>query len=495
MGDKKHIDRLFQEAFKDFEETPNDAVWEHIEAKLKEKKKRRVIPIWWRYGGVAALLMLMLSVGIGFFNNDASVETPIQVVDSDENTDSNENTDNNSNTNPINNALENKDALTDTNSSEDDLKNTLNSKENASSAKKETLFNNNRSSSIATASSNEDKSSNPSKENKLQQLKNANESSAQIANNTEENFNSSSNTNDATIDEERVKDAIKNTKSNDAIADTGNEEKTAVSNKENQKTIEEAIEASKHIDDEEKEKLNRWRIAPNAAPVFFNTLGQGSSIDPQFDKNSKISETNMSYGVIASYAINDKLRVRSGVNKVNLGYSTNDVVVLQSLSGRSSISFLSNVKPELSNSPDDISVLSSQNFANKSSEAFATTSGINTSINQSFSFIEIPLEVEYALLDKKLGVNVIGGFSSFFLSDNELTSNFGSGETSIGEANNINDVSYSANFGLGLNYKFSKKINLNVEPMFKYQINTFDNTSGDFKPYFIGVYTGFGIKF
>lgn len=490
MGDKKHIDRLFQEAFKDFEEAPNDAVWEQIEAKLKEKKKRRVVPIWWRYGGVAALLLLLLTVGIGLFNNDASVENPIQVVDSDENIDSNENNDSNSNTNSINNAFENKDALTDTNSSEDDLKNTLNSKENATSAKKETLFNNNRSSSVATTNSNEDKNSNSSNENKPQQLKSANGTSDQIATSTEEDLNNPSNANDSAIDKEQLKDAIKNTKADDVIANSNGKNPN-----ENQKSIEEAIEASKHIDDEEKEKLNRWRIAPNAAPVFFNTLGQGSSIDPQFNKNSKSTETNMSYGVIASYAISDKLRVRSGVNKVNLGYSTNDVVVLQSLNGRSSISFLSNVKPELSNSSDDISVLSSQNFANKSSASFATTSGVNTSINQSFSFIEVPLEIEYALLDKKIGVNVIGGFSSFFLSDNELTSNFGTGETSIGEANNINDVSYSANFGLGLNYKFSKKINLNVEPMFKYQINTFDNTSGDFKPYFIGVYTGFGIKF
>lgn len=490
MSDQKHIDRLFQEAFKDFEEAPNDAVWEQIEAKLKEKKKRRVVPIWWRYGGVAALLLLLLTVGVGLFNNDASVENPIQVVDSDENIDSNENNDSNSNTNSINNAFENKDALTDTNSSEDDLKNTLNSKENATSAKKETLFNNNRSSSVATTNSNEDKNSNSSNENKPQQLKSANGTSDQIATSTEEDLNNPSNANDSAIDKEQLKDAIKNTKADDVIANSNGKNPN-----ENQKSIEDAIEASKHIDDEEKEKLNRWRIAPNAAPVFFNTLGQGSSIDPQFNKNSKSAETNMSYGVIASYAISDKLRVRSGVNKVNLGYSTNDVVVLQSLNGRSSISFLSNVKPELSNSSDDISVLSSQNFANKSSASFATTSGVNTSINQSFSFIEVPLEIEYALLDKKIGINVIGGFSSFFLSDNELTSNFGTGETSIGEANNINDVSYSANFGLGLNYKFSKKINLNVEPMFKYQINTFDNTSGDFKPYFIGVYTGFGIKF
>jgi hypothetical protein len=71
-----------------------------------------------------------------------------------------------------------------------------------------------------------------------------------------------------------------------------------------------------------------------------------------------------------------------------------------------------------------------------------------------------------------------------------------SGDKSLlGEASNINSTSYSANFGLGLNYNVSEKIKINLEPTFKYQINTFRNTSGDFQPYFIGIYTGLSYKF
>ena len=70
MSDKKHIDRLFQERFKDFEATPSDAVWENIEAELnKKKKKRRIIPLWWRYAGIAALLVLLLTIGGLFLNS------------------------------------------------------------------------------------------------------------------------------------------------------------------------------------------------------------------------------------------------------------------------------------------------------------------------------------------------------------------------------------------------------------------------------------------
>ena len=63
-------------------------------------------------------------------------------------------------------------------------------------------------------------------------------------------------------------------------------------------TIEEAIDKTKNIIEEE-ENVNRWSIAPNAAPVYFNTLGEGSSLDPQFNNNSKSGELNMSYGISA----------------------------------------------------------------------------------------------------------------------------------------------------------------------------------------------------
>ncbi|WP_340154549.1 hypothetical protein [uncultured Winogradskyella sp.] len=46
-----------------------------------------------------------------------------------------------------------------------------------------------------------------------------------------------------------------------------------------------------------------------------------------------------------------------------------------------------------------------------------------------------------------------------------------------------------------MDYSLSKQWNLNLEPTFKYQINTFNNTTGDFKPFFIGVYTGLSYKF
>ena len=227
-------------------------------------------------------------------------------------------------------------------------------------------------------------------------------------------------------------------------------------------------------------------------------MGEGSSIHSQFNSNSKAGELNLSYGIAGAYKINDRLKVRSGVNRVNLGYSTRGLLAYSS--------------PEASNVASITNVSNNSNIdninfnANAASNSYISTSAITANRNseiisskstleQQFGFIEVPVELEYKLIDKRLDVNVIGGFSTMFLNENTIYDISQGNRTAIGEANNLNDVSYSANFGIGVNYGISEKLNINLEPMFKYQINTFDNTSGDFQPYFIGVYTGLSFKF
>ena len=64
MSTKKNIDKLFQEHFNEHEVLPPDIVWKNIEAHLKEKQKRKVIPFWFKLSGIAALLV----IGLGLYN-------------------------------------------------------------------------------------------------------------------------------------------------------------------------------------------------------------------------------------------------------------------------------------------------------------------------------------------------------------------------------------------------------------------------------------------
>ena len=75
MSDKKHIDRLFQEKLKDFEQAPDDAVWRNIKSKipLDDKKDRKLIPFWFRLTAVAAVLLIFLGLGGYIFNKSSNV--------------------------------------------------------------------------------------------------------------------------------------------------------------------------------------------------------------------------------------------------------------------------------------------------------------------------------------------------------------------------------------------------------------------------------------
>jgi len=92
-------------------------------------------------------------------------------------------------------------------------------------------------------------------------------------------------------------------------------------------------------------------------------------------------------------------------------------------------------------------------------------------------------------------MHLIGGFSSLFLADNELSVEAGDFSTVLGEANNLNSLSFTTNIGLGFDYKIGKRLKFNIEPMFKYQLNPYTDSSVDFNPFYLGVYTGLSFKF
>lgn len=495
MTNKKHIDRLFQEGFKDFEVTPNEKVWKAIETSLNQKKKkRRVIPIWWRYAGIAALLFLFLTIGFTYFNTSNNNIPQNQVVETE--SDPSDKTNNQEIFKSTKEASTTKPVITNNTIKEASKNSTNNTTNNNIQSKPSPLKNTTIVKTSIPKNTLNEQLNPPSNQTPFLDQKTKHEAEQNKAekdvlittlNNTDNQL--------PIIDKEKaiiLFDSI--SKNKIAINNSKITEPTASKEEENTPTIEDALEKNNDLIEKEKEKQNRWSITPNAAPVYFNTLREGSSIDAQFNKNSKSGDINMSYGIAASYAVTNKLTVRSGINRVNLGYNTNDVIIFETI-GFSNSSKLQNINSATGSEDSNasVSIISSESLNNSSSNDFSNST---SSINQALGYIEIPLELQYNLYDNKLKVNVIGGFSSLFLNNNKIYSETANGtRTLLGEASNINKTSYSANFGVGFNYHISNKIDLNLEPMFKYQINTFKNTSGNFTPFFIGVYTGFAIKF
>jgi len=594
MSNKKHIDRVFQEKLKDFEVSPSSKVWQNIKGELEQSDdNRKVFPIWLRLAGVAAILLILLTIGnavvseSGVSNNDKIVDTenilntPVNQINNlnnnsnvdelqkasqdevltnvnaldlnsaaDNDVSKNKNVTTSESSKFETNILNNKDAIADTNPSDinsvSEDKNTdyattpktEKSHTNAVSqrntiaatnqiphavAQNTTLLNKSSEKenigNIANGANNNVTSTQKTKERVAQNkvpINTRSESTlkSDIPNNSKisnaastptitegiAQNNSGNKKNNSSISPELDKDkaeaVIKNS-TPDAVAEqqSNSEEKeeNLTIDEETDKdspSIEEAIAKAEDLIEEE-EKVNRWQVYANIAPVYYNTLGQGSHIDDQFVQNSKSGEINMSYGVNVSYVLNDKLKLRSGLNSLDLSYDTDNVILYENVSNNS------NPTPRnlnLSSTGQSFSAISATNLG-----AQQVGSGIggnaNAAISQRIAYYEVPLELEYNLVDNKFGINVIGGVSTFILNDNAVYSEFDGFKTEIGEANNINDVSFSGNLGLGLDYKFSDKIKLNVQPTFKYQLNAYKNTSGDFRPYIVGIYTGLSYKF
>lgn len=238
-------------------------------------------------------------------------------------------------------------------------------------------------------------------------------------------------------------------------------------------------------------KLNRWQLTSSVAPIYFSSTSNGSPLDSELKNNSKQYNTNFSYGLGVNYAVNKKIKIRTGVNTLSIDYNTNDVVFFQNANAKP----LEHVKTNSMGAVIQIENKNSTSLTPEIASSGNTLKKFNSAINQKIGYVEVPLEMSYKVLDKKFGIDVIGGFSTLLLNQNEISVVSSGTQINIGEANNLSDIHFSTNLGFGMKYGFFKSFEARIEPVFKYQINTFNNDSGDFKPYYFGIYSGISFTF
>ena len=537
MSENKNIERLFQEKFKDFEVIPEEHVWDNIEAALDKKEKRRIIPFWRKLSGIAAALLLGFLITNALFfsnpigkNNVVNQENNISVKiqpngKSDENSikgikekeaivasETKLSTDKSSQNkvtegslkSPKNNSLTNTDGIVYSNEkdkNQNSITNKINRKKSIPFSntnpsilakndrkapvdfkKKETLANKNNQ--VAATDLKKEKTT---VENKL------------VENNTLEkaitnqgNPVSKDITNPKTTFENKSSESINPNKSiladntiNKEIKNIDTTKIAVVTN-----ALEELLK-EKEVKKKAEPKLNRWQVATTVAPIYFSSTSGGSPLDSRFKSNDKEFEPSFSYGLGVNYSLNKKWSVRTGANSLALEYKTNNVVFFQTANARQ----IEHVKSNLQGS-----LIQIDNKDNTEAPELSANSEIiekfNGSINQKMGYIEIPIEISYKLMDKKFGIEVITGLSSLFLNENSVSVLSSGGEyINIGKANNLNDFHFSGNLGFGFRYRFWKTFNANVNPMFKYQMNTFNADSGNFKPYAFGLYSGISYTF
>lgn len=513
MNEKKNIDRLFQERFKDFEAIPNDKVWNKIHDALHEKKKKKVIPFWWKISGIAAGLILAFLIFDTFKNpllsepsvvvapkeSDKGKPKKLEAKPENETRVASENIDSlgkqqeiNSNGNNLNSSIttEKKIALEKNRTSidENDVQTNPNHNGQPKNVTTSKIRKNNLkiSKNTAVAKNFNKKKHQEANENhhSLQEKVIFNSSFEKISNEKQLATKESNSNNNISV----VSSENKVLNNNTIVK---NIDSTALALVSETNPLEEILKKKNEKGEEvlATAKLNRWQVTTNVAPVYFNSVSNGSPIESQFAENSKSYDNNLSFGIGVQYALNKKLAVRTGLNKLTLGYGTNDVMFF----GRLNAPGVNNLSADISTSK--IEVISMTNWEGLKPFQDNIQNMEQGVLNQTMGYYEVPLELSYALINRKFGINIIGGLSTMFLSENSVSVKSTTTTMSLGKANNLNDVHFSSNIGLGLNYKFFKQFEANFEPTLKYQFNTFSRDAGSFKPYFIGLYTGVSYRF
>lgn len=435
---KKKIDDIYRERFRDVETTPPKDAWENISAALPSKKKRRILPFWYEIAGTAAVLALLFTLFQTISGNQN--DTTARLIGFEFNKKHLE-------LNPV------------------------------SSGFRESML---RSSIILEAlKMNSNQGLTGSKAPSGQAVKDLGNYFADIAEGSQGKDKT-----ELTYtfpNYLKVKPLIITpSRSTETVAETSNGAATTVGEEEQNEEIAGvdpfALKKDKEPDEiaDASSTSKRFSVTTSAAAVYFDNLGAGNALDGQFASNSSAGELTMAYGVNLAYQLTPRVKVRTGVSKVNLSHNTNNVGVMAA------------AQSQAINSP------AVNPYA--ASSMIASPDGSSGYLNQSLGFIEIPLEMEFALVNSKIGLNLIGGASTFFLNENMISHNSPMATTDLGEANNLNNVSFSTNIGMGINYNITQQFQLNLEPIFKYQLNTYNNSAG-LSPYIFGVYSGLSFKF
>ena len=578
MKENKNIERLFQEKFKDFEAMPPTQSWDFIESRLNEKKKKkRVIPFWFKTSGIAAVFVIGLGFLINYYSgNNTTISLEDAIVNEEVNSSKENQLEQNTNQkfkneeDVIQKHIRSNEVVTESKERQNNTNNSSKSIE-LNKEKIEDLNDNGPFVKNKNNYVNNNKSNNTKKDKKyndfdldgeqnvlVQNKRKIKKSSSNIKNEISIT-NSTKNKSELFISNEVENNVVDNnstTKSNNQnsllgnidanIINTNNEKldnlsKNLVDNSQNNNDVNEAInisiidstfknnsnlvennslqndsiqvvvneelnelekllkekEEGKDADEKEKEeKVSKWAVSTNASPIYFNSVSEGSPIDQSLATNTKKSNLTMSYGVGLQYQLSSKLALKAGINNLNLSYETQNVYYETALttSSDNNQNIAENANARNIHIYGEKPVISPTTlFSDVDTQSFDVAHSGN--LRQDIRYFEIPLELSYKLIDKKFGIDLVGGFSTFLLNGNSIWLLDEGMEMEIGKANNLNNTNFSSNLGFGLNYKFLKNFRAEIQPMFKYQFNTFSENSGDFKPYFIGVYSGLSYRF
>ncbi|WP_109299785.1 hypothetical protein [Aquimarina sp. AU474] len=491
MASKKDIGEIFREQLEGFNESPSRVSWEDIETKLKPKERYR-IPYWVLSIGLLAIVLgaiVTLNLPINSSNTENVTiievdpencnEFPITQIEEIKSTSKN-------------NVL--KQSIIPTPKTESP-KGKINATTNKKSNPTDITFTENRNNTInKKTNSNVLKINQNSKKNIGRKPSLDNNQITKVKNQYQDNLDSSkkvgndhqSDRNDINPEQKEVTTSqfsnLEDEKEN--VVPTASNAQKNVSDNEEQKIlmlpkkdsllITSTIKPSDSTDlhKTEKEFSPRFSIQAHIIPIY-NFVPKGSLIDNTLSANSNTGNVSLGYGITLKSHLNKRFYSRIGYNHLRI---TNEVKNIKTDTLFTSVLGSIGIAP----TNQIIQILNNQEEIN---------------LTQKINYHEIAMELGYDIIDKKVITSVVGGISLVILNNNTITASSLSNTIGSGRNNKISKTNFSINLGASFQYKLSKNIYFNVEPIAKYQLQDASNNRASYKPFYFTIQTGFSYEF
>ena len=457
MNNKKSIDRLFREKFRDFEPSPPDYVWENIQEKMQGKKKRKVLPLWWWSGGIAAGLALFLGLRLllspaanpGVTRQDALPASPEVEM-------------------PVSAAGTSVTATEEKSTPDNTTGSGSQAEQNTSVARPPVIFAEAKNTGNTTVASAATTGVVKPHFNKQKQ-KPASGHHPQVQ--------------QPSVEYARLAGI-------ESAEDTGNFTGTplasSVETQEEYSGEKLDITAMEIAGDTPAEE-SRWAVSGYMAPAYMDFYNKDlSNIDPRFNGNPKHGVVMPSYGMSVQYKMNDQLHLELSLQETDYAFVTEDIYVTPS--GRT---------PQYSgiiSDEDEVLAVSPSPRDNPDDDFNVIEEYEKGSIVQSFSYLEIPLSGTYRLYGDSSKLSAIGGVSTLILHQNDVYVQTREFSDKIGRSA-LNNLNFSAHIGLEYSRPLYRGIDMYVRPVVKFHGHTFKRVYSFNNPYAVGLYTGLNYRF
>jgi hypothetical protein len=277
----------------------------------------------------------------------------------------------------------------------------------------------------------------------------------------------------------------------------------------NNRSIEVKPVVPQYIPESTANKTERWSIGAMASPTYYSSFSSDKNGISHQIANAEQSLISYSGGVSLSYKLNKRLSVQTGLYYSSLGQEIDGINSFGGFQkydytkGDHNFAVLTTSGTIYTNNADVFLISTSPGervLTAYTNDVFdpnkANLQYINNTLIQSFSFFELPVVLRYKIVDKAVDINLIGGLSYNMMVNNSVYTMVDGGKYPVGKTEGLNLLNVSSSFGMGMEYSFSKKLSLNLEPTFRYYLNPFNDFSGSTThPYSFGVFSGISYKF